>query len=73
MESNLKYIKDLDGFDFTKLLNVKGFGLKRVENIIHRYNEVVNYDDFSWIYRDESGNDKEYRANWINEDAEGNE
>lgn len=28
----------------------------------------LNYDDFSWIYIDESDEDKEYRANWINED-----
>lgn len=27
-----------------------------------------NYDAFSWIYVDESNIDKEYRANWINED-----
>jgi hypothetical protein len=28
----------------------------------------LNYDDFSWLYIDESKDDKEYRANWINED-----
>lgn len=28
----------------------------------------LNYDEFSWIFIDESDIDKEYRANWINED-----
>lgn len=28
----------------------------------------LNYDDFSWLYIDESDDDKEYRANSINED-----
>lgn len=28
----------------------------------------LSYDDFSWLYVDESADDKEYRANWINED-----
>jgi len=28
----------------------------------------LNYDDFSLLYIDESKDDKEYRANWINED-----
>lgn len=28
----------------------------------------LNYDDFSWLYVDESANDKENRANMINED-----
>lgn len=29
----------------------------------------LNYDDFSWLYIDESEDDKEYRANWINKDS----
>ena len=29
----------------------------------------LNYDEFSWIYRNESENDKEYKANLINEDT----
>lgn len=28
----------------------------------------LDYDDFTWLYIDESKDDKEYRANWINED-----
>jgi hypothetical protein len=28
----------------------------------------LSYDEFSWLYIDESDDDKEYRANWINED-----
>lgn len=37
---------------------------KDIENAVGK----LNYDEFSWLYIDESDIDKEYRANWINED-----
>lgn len=48
-------------------LNNSNFKMIEWKNIEKSVGEL-NYDDFSWIFVDESDIDKEYRANWINED-----
>jgi hypothetical protein len=35
-------IKDLYGFEFNKLLKLRGFGITRVEKIINKYNEIIS-------------------------------
>lgn len=44
--------------------NSKEIEWKNIEKSVGEF----SYDEFSWIYIDESDRDKEYRANWINED-----
>lgn len=41
-ENNLRYVYELKTFDFKKLNDVRGMGTKKVEDIIKRYNEIVD-------------------------------
>ncbi len=44
IDNKFIYIKDLEGFDFNKLYEQRGFGKTKVNKVIERYNEVVTID-----------------------------
>lgn len=41
-DNKIIHIKDLNGFEFNKLMEIRGFGVTRVEKIINKYNETIS-------------------------------
>ena len=41
-KNNLIYLSDLGNFDFNILIQEPGFGIGKLNKVIHRYNEIIN-------------------------------
>lgn len=44
-KNNIIYIKELEALDFNKLLDIRGFGITRVNKIIKKYKEIIYKKD----------------------------
>lgn len=44
INNQITHIKDLEGFEFNKRIDIRGFGVTRVEKIVNKYNEIATKD-----------------------------